>query len=327
MGARRDQPSIRTGWDCLVRHWLPPPGSRVSAADACLAPWLNGDRVVVLSECDVERVRTVGGRTTGVVLGNGTTVACPLVVLAAGVVNTPRLLCQSDLLSSSSLPVMNHPSAMLTFAWPHPSSGRDRQKPQVQRVLRWRSSAEATNTVILIGPLGVGSSPSGALLVMLDRPRSLGVAHIDVGRPTVIEGNHLSDEQDRREMLDGFRHAVGLGAVVTADLGVEPPALSSGGSAQALARASDSAVEAWLRANQGPVFHAVGTCGIAPSSGGVAPITESVAGSLGRVAGTDDLLAVDASVMPGLVAGGLQLPVMAVADKIVSEYLLGKDMV
>jgi choline dehydrogenase len=83
----------------------------------------------------------------------------------------------------------------------------------------------------------------------------------------------------------------------------------------------DSALDALLRENPGPVFHAVGACrmGARPGNGTCTSCEPTAAGAVWNVAG---LVVADTSIFPDLVSGGLQLPAVAVAER-VAHWLVG----
>ena len=66
-----------------------------------------------------------------------------------------------------------------------------------------------------------------------------------------------------------------------------------------------------MRANVAGVFHPVGTCRM-----GRADDADAVCDSAGRVYGVDGLRIADASIMPAVMAGNTNLPVIMAAEKI-----------
>ena len=80
--------------------------------------------------------------------------------------------------------------------------------------------------------------------------------------------------------------------------------------------ASDDEILAHLRQNVGTQYHPCGSCRI-----GHDPL--SVVDEIGRVHETDNLRIVDASIMPNIVTGNLNAPVIMMAEKL-SDSLRGR---
>jgi choline dehydrogenase len=76
---------------------------------------------------------------------------------------------------------------------------------------------------------------------------------------------------------------------------------------------SDAGIDAWIRQCAETCYHPVGTCRM-----GHDPRT-SVVDAQGRVHGIDDLRIVDASIMPGIVSGNTNAPVIMMAEKISAQ--------
>ncbi|NQU69478.1 MAG: hypothetical protein HQ514_02950, partial [Rhodospirillales bacterium] len=75
-------------------------------------------------------------------------------------------------------------------------------------------------------------------------------------------------------------------------------------------------IDAYVRENVATVYHPIGTCRIGSDP-------ESVVDLEFRVRGTEGLRVVDASVMPDLVGGNINAPVMMIAEK-ASDIIRGK---
>ena len=71
------------------------------------------------------------------------------------------------------------------------------------------------------------------------------------------------------------------------------------------------ALAAHIRANVAGVFHPTGTCRM-----GRADDADAVCDSAGRVYGVEGLRVADASIMPNVMAGNTNLPVIMAAEKI-----------
>ena len=145
------------------------------------------------------------------------------------------------------------------------------------------------------------------------RPESRGsitLASSDPKAPPRILNNFLQADEDRRVMREcvhilrriahskAFAHLAGDDVSPTADI------------------QSDDEIDAYVRENLGTVYHPIGTCRI-----GADP--ESVVDLEFKLRGAEGLRVVDASVMPDLVGGNINAPVMMIAEK-ASDIIRGK---
>lgn len=73
---------------------------------------------------------------------------------------------------------------------------------------------------------------------------------------------------------------------------------------------SDGSLDAHVRANSITVHHPLGTCKMGPASDRVAVVDPAL-----RVFGTEGLRVVDGSVMPDLVSGNINAPIIMIAEK------------
>ncbi len=81
---------------------------------------------------------------------------------------------------------------------------------------------------------------------------------------------------------------------------------------------SDADIDAHVRATMGTVHHPVGTCMMGPGSDDMAVVDGEL-----RVIGVEGLRVVDASVMPDLIGGATNAPVIMIAEK-ASDAILGR---
>ena len=145
------------------------------------------------------------------------------------------------------------------------------------------------------------------------RPESRGritLASADPTAPPVIDPNFLAAESDRV----GLRAGIRIARAVFQQKAFDPYR------AEELAPGpdviSDDAIDAYNRARAEADYHSVGTCKMGRDE--MAVVDDRL-----RVHGLDGLRVVDASVMPSLVGGNTNLPVIMVAEK-AADLILGR---
>ncbi len=302
-------------------------GVRRSLADAYLTPALgSGDSTLaVRTGAEVAALLVEHRSVHGVALTDGSTIMAGTVIVAAGTVGSARLVRRTNLVPEAGGWLRNHQAVALSFPWPDVRASRDRE-PTVHRVARWfspMSGEQPDLSAILMGPFAAaGEESTGIVLVMAAAARSSGRLHPD-SDPPVLLSNRLSDPDDAVRLRHGARTA---GVVVEQlwDCG----AGSSGSRPRAgvdrsprLRSMSDARLDRWIRRHPGPVYHAVGSCRMGrPGSPGA--VTDETPGRAGTIPGLAGVVLADASIFPDLVSGGLQLPVAAVAERVVAETLL-----
>jgi choline dehydrogenase len=145
------------------------------------------------------------------------------------------------------------------------------------------------------------------------RPESRGritLASADPAAPPVIDPNFLAAESD----LAGLREGIRIARSVFMQKAFDPyraEELAPGAAAQ-----SDAEIDAYIRAETEMDYHSVGTARM--GSDPMAVVDSSL-----RVHGVEGLRVVDASVMPTLVGGNTNMPVIMVAEK-ASDMILGR---
>jgi 4-pyridoxate dehydrogenase len=82
---------------------------------------------------------------------------------------------------------------------------------------------------------------------------------------------------------------------------------------------SDAAIDAHIRATTITVHHPLGTCRMGPAGDALAVVDPQL-----RVLGVAGLRVVDASVMPDLVGGNINAPVIMIAEK-AADFIVGRD--
>jgi choline dehydrogenase len=144
------------------------------------------------------------------------------------------------------------------------------------------------------------------------RPRSLGRVAIRSQDPAVAPSiffNYLADPEDRTDLRAAVRLTREILAQQALDH-VRGEELSPGA-----AVTSDADIDAWIRQCVETCYHPVGSCRM-----GLDPRT-SVVDAQGRVHGVSGLRVVDASIMPSIVSGNTNAPVIMMAEKISADIL------
>ncbi|MEO0620348.1 MAG: choline dehydrogenase [Pseudomonadota bacterium] len=137
------------------------------------------------------------------------------------------------------------------------------------------------------------------------RPQARGSVHAvtpDASRPPQIIGNYLAPREDRRANVEGLKRLRKI--------------LSSRAMAPHVVRevmpgaevCGDDALLAYCRDHATTIFHPVSTCAMGPEDHAV--VTPEL-----RVRGVEGLRVVDGSVMPRLVSGNTNAPIIMIAEK------------
>jgi choline dehydrogenase-like flavoprotein len=143
--------------------------------------------------------------------------------------------------------------------------------------------------------------------VCLLRPRSRGTLRLASADPQVaplIDPAFLQDAGDTARLVRGFKCMREL---------LQQPALARHGGMESKASAeaqSDAQIEQFIRNHADTIYHPVGTCRMGPD--GAAVVDARL-----RVHGVAGLRVVDASVMPSVVGGNTNAPVIMMAEKAV----------
>lgn len=148
---------------------------------------------------------------------------------------------------------------------------------------------------------GHGFSMTSVLL----RPESSGeirLASADPAAAPVIDPRFFSDERDLAALVRGYKEIRRLADSPAFDK-FRGPEIMPGRTFD-----SDDALEDWVRNTASTIFHPVGTCRM---GNGV----DAVVDSRLKVRGIDGLRVADASIMPTLVGGNTNAPVIMIAEK------------
>ena len=321
-------------------------GRRCSTATAFLHPVLDRANLTVETNLQVHRVLTDNGRAVGVT-GNRlqemvTIHASREVIVCAGAYNSPQLLMLSGigpagLLSALDIPVVldqpavgqnlqDHVLIPLVFIHSHPISMLAANRPEhVRRFMeegrgpltsngpeaggfvRTRADLPAPDVEYLAAPVmfadsGLDTPTHHALSFgpSMLTPRSRGSVQLASDDPTTkpkILHNYLEDATD----LDSAVEATRIGMRIARQAALAPYTESQ---FRPPASDSDADLRAYVRDYVHSIFHPAGTCAMG-----------AVVDADLRVFGVDALRVVDASVMPTLVRGNPNAPVIAMAEK------------
>ncbi len=138
------------------------------------------------------------------------------------------------------------------------------------------------------------------------RPTSRGDVKLRDSKPTtppVIRFNYMSTEQDRKEMRAGIRLTREIFAQTAFDR-FRGEELSPGPGVQ-----TDAQIDEHIRANAETAYHPSCTCRMGTDD-------MAVTDHEGRVHGVQNLRVVDASIMPDVVSGNLNVPTIMMAEKL-----------
>lgn len=154
-----------------------------------------------------------------------------------------------------------------------------------------------------------------ALRAVLLRPESRGRVELASADPKVmvrIHQNMLATERDWRVLRAGVRmtqaigHGKDLAPFVEREIGPGP------------ATASDPDLDGWIRKSAATAHHPLGTCKMGLASDALSVVDPEL-----RVHGVRNLRVIDASVMPDLVGGNINAPVIMIAER-ASDLIRGK---
>jgi len=137
------------------------------------------------------------------------------------------------------------------------------------------------------------------------QPRSRGSVRLASNDPSdapLVDPNFLADRDDMERLIRGFRLMRGI---------LAQPALAGYGNREfaTSARAqTDVQIEQFIRDHADTEYHPVGTCRMGPGP-------DAVVDAELRVHGLQGLRVVDASIMPQLISGNTNAPVIMIAEK------------
>jgi choline dehydrogenase len=274
-----------------------------------------------------DRVVFDRGRASGVRFLDGTEVHAGTVVLSAGVYGSPAILLRSgigpaDDLRALGLEVAADLAGVGANLVDHPAITYEcgvvddaLPAPRLHSIATFRSagcgSAEPPDLMLWYAEPDTqpdNGAPYDIEIVLL-KPGARGRVSLrsaDPAEPPRIELPVPTDESDLERLTEGYR--------IAADVADDP-------SIRKLCRGSRPAaptaheLHEQLRAEAYSIPHVVGTCAMGPNTADGA-----VVDALGRVHGVDQLVVIDASIMPDVPSGFTHIPTIMIAERL-SEQL------
>ncbi|MEM1414704.1 MAG: GMC family oxidoreductase N-terminal domain-containing protein [Myxococcota bacterium] len=329
-------------------------GRRFGTAPAYLRPALrrHRDRLALVTKAHVRELIFEGRRCVGVRYRRGGEVrearAAGEVILAAGAVGSPQLLLRSGVGPGAHLQDYGRPVVLDA-----PGVGADLQDHPIvvlADACRERITANTTadtpaniaRALVGRGPLAAPLPGAGGFLrtsadpdpdvqlhfvagwaydahdyrgkptedgyvlaPVLLRPRGRGtirLASVHPEEPPLIDLRFLEDDADLRTMIRAYRAARHILDAAPLDRYRGRPLRPD------RTLEDDAAVEDYLRRNVETTYHPTSSVRMGPE--GEAPLDPAL-----RVRGTDGLRVADASVMPSIVGGNTNVPVVMIAEK------------
>ena len=338
-------------------------GRRSSAATAFLYPALRRSNLTLETHTMIEKVIIDGNRAVGVQAsfkGQPLVIEAEKeIILAGGAINSPKILMLSGIGPANHLRHMglkvyhelegvgqnlqDHTTVSITWAClkSFPVHKVDQPLNKLLAGLQWivsrkglaasnhfeagglirgNENVEYPNLQYHFGPTGFDYEGgkiklSQAFTLQIDqlRPDSRGhveLCSLDPRTPPIMKFNYLSDTKDIVELVEGIKKMRELIAQPAFD-NFRGEEISPGIETQ-----SDAEIEQAIRCKAITDYHPCGTCAMGNSS-------RSVVNSKMQVHGIQYLRVVDASVLPSVLSGNLNAPVMMVAAR-AADWILEK---
>ncbi|HEY1348624.1 MAG TPA: choline dehydrogenase [Ktedonobacteraceae bacterium] len=321
-------------------------GMRQSTADAYLRPALKRANLTLQTDAHVQRVLFEDGRASGVAYTRGgkeeRASARREVILSAGAINSPQLLLLSGVgpaehLQALDLPVLAHLPGVgqnlqdhllvpVCYTCTRPVSlagaqsfrhllnfllfkkgpltsnvgeaaafyktSEDLSAPDLEMAFTPLSFLDPTHHGYTFGPIGLAPQSRGYLALRSRDPQ----------QAPLIEPHYLEEESDLETLIAGVKLARRL-AKTEAFAAYRGTEFAPGAQAQ-----SDQEIAEFIGSQATTVYHPVGTCRM-----GNDPL--AVVDSQLRVRAVEGLRVVDASIMPTLIHGHPNAPVIMIAEK------------
>jgi choline dehydrogenase len=301
-------------------------GRRHSAADAFLAPVLARPNLEVRSHAHAARVLFEGRRAFGLeYVKDGAREqvrAGREVVLAAGVVDSPKLLMLSGVGPADHLRMLGIPVVADV-----PGVGQNLQD-HLKLSIRWNGKTELPGSTVTAGMFtrssqaAIGTVPDLqfyvgrgvetpdrfiTITVSLVQALSRGEIRLRSADPLaapVIRANYLQEQADVNALVRGVHLARWFGEA-DAYAGLRADEILPGAAVK-----SDADLAAFVRRDADTIFHGAGTCKMGPASDAAAVVDAAL-----RVRGVDGLRVADASIMPEVVNATTHAACVMIGDK------------
>ncbi|HEY4773703.1 MAG TPA: GMC family oxidoreductase N-terminal domain-containing protein [Xanthobacteraceae bacterium] len=339
-------------------------GRRESAASAYLAPVRGRANLTIMCGALVRRVLFDGRRAVGLEVETAGRIrrltARREVILAAGAFASPAILMRSGIGDGHELRqlgidavhhapqvgrnLQDHISAPVQYSSPTtvPYGLSLRSLPRIAwsvveyalfrrglfantilhagGFVRTRAGLDRPDIQFILMPADrtpagrVGIGHGYGLLTVLLRPRSSGhvkLASADPKAAPLIDPCFYQEADDLDDIVRGMRLSRRVLEAPAWD-GIRGKELRPGPEVQ-----SDAALKDYIRACSATCFHPVGTCGMGPNE-------SDVVDAQLRVRGVHALRVVDASIIPRMIGGNTNAPVIMIAEK-AADLILGKS--
>lgn len=329
-------------------------GKRWSSARAFLEEAKRRPNLTVMTRQRVEKVLLEGRRAIGVKLDDGRTFRARCeIVLTAGAIATPALLQRSGIGNGEELRRLgievvhdlpgvgenyqDHLESTVQFELKEPLSilGQDKCFAALKHFLRYLTSGSgllASNIIesggfadtggtglpdiqfhvlpTFIGFVDRDPEPGHGIAIgpAFLRPRSRGQVKLKSADPAValdFRPNSLSDPEDLETLVRGTRLAMRIGDQPSLKALVKRRALPGPG-----VENDPKAMRDYVRSVAKTIYHPAGTAKMGPASDRMAVVDPEL-----RVHGIEGLRVSDCSIMPVLVSGNTNAPVMMIADR------------
>ena len=339
-------------------------GSRWSAAKGYLKPALARKKLIMQKRALVTRVLFAGNRATGVeIVENNklkTIYADRGVILCGGVINSPQLLQLSGignpvLLQEHGIPVIAelngvgenlqdhlevyiqyeciqpvsiapalrlHRQAKILFEWLTTKKGLGASNHfEAGAFIRSRAGVRHPDLQFHFLPVAVNYDGTSGVKghgfqAHMGPMRATSRGHVrissnDPRKPPRVLFNYMQTDQDRQEMRDGVR----LTREIMSQEAMNPfrgAEISPGSDVQ-----SDDEIDRFVRARSESAYHPACTCKMGNDEAAVVDVQ-------GRVHGVENLRVIDSSIMPSIVSGNLNAPVIMMAEKL-ADVIRGRQ--
>ena len=313
-------------------------GRRHSAADAFLTPARTRKNLTLWTDTSVRRLIVERGMVVAVEVARGQQVervrVAREVILAAGVIESPKLLMLSgvgpaDALKKLSIPVFvdapdvganlhDHPRVSLRWASQKPLPGSSVSAglfvhSRATRPTPSESGGTPPDLQFYVGRGVDAVDEFITLTVALCAPRSRGTLTLRSADPAdrpLIHSQYLAEAADLEALVEGVRLARAL-ATTKAYAGLRGAAVDPKANEE-----TTDAVRSYVRRAADTIFHPVGTCRMGNDA-------RSVVDPQLRVRGVSNLRVADGSVMPVSVNSQTHAACLLIGAK-AAQYILGQ---